>query len=448
MRDMGWSQRARRVIAVVLVVVFGISFLAAGLGIWLHRNTLNEDVWRDRVASLGDEPEVQAALSAYTTEQITTTLDAEGFLRERLPEPAGLLAVPLSSAIDGFVAERVDRFYASDRFEDLWEQAAIRAQREVVLLLRNERRTVESDPEKVSIDLIPLIEAALREVVSSVPELIGIDVELPERPEGELPAETRQRLADTLGIQLDDDFGRVVIYDKGRLASAQQIVALFDQVVVGSIVLAIFTGGGALLVSPRRRRTGLQLLGAVAVACLLVRRAAFILQDQVLELFEVDVNRAAGEVVLSTIIDPLTTAAGSTLWAVGFLALVLALTGPYGWAVELRGQARGAAGSLGGAASDAAQSPQLATFVQRHADRLRIAGYAGAAAVLLFGDLGFLGVLLLAVALVGWQVAVSRLAGPSHEGAAEGEGAGAVAQPDAPAELANEQAGPPPTSVS
>ena len=38
--------------APVLVVLFSISLLAAGLGVWLDRSTMNDDVWAERVVPL------------------------------------------------------------------------------------------------------------------------------------------------------------------------------------------------------------------------------------------------------------------------------------------------------------------------------------------------------------------------------------------------------------
>ena len=51
-RRRGIGVRLRRLAAPVLVVLFSISLLAAGLGVWLDRSTMNDDVWAERVVPL------------------------------------------------------------------------------------------------------------------------------------------------------------------------------------------------------------------------------------------------------------------------------------------------------------------------------------------------------------------------------------------------------------
>src|SRR5688572_23748715 len=53
-----------------LVVLTALAFLATALGFWLNRNTLETDVWVDRVGPLASEPEVQSALTDFTTAQV------------------------------------------------------------------------------------------------------------------------------------------------------------------------------------------------------------------------------------------------------------------------------------------------------------------------------------------------------------------------------------------
>lgn len=409
-----FSTHVRRTVAVLLVVLFAVSFFAAGVGAWLHRSTLNEDVWQERVVPLGREPAVQQVLATWTTDQLMVTVDPEALFEQVLPERGRFLAVPLSSAVREFVSDKVDEFFASERFEELWTVAATRAHEEAVAVLRDERPNLVAGDETVTINLIPVIDEVLAGLLDAAPGLIGSDATLPEVSVNDLPDEGRQRIATALGVELDDDFGTVTVYDGGKLSSAQQVVRLFDRLVIFTAVLTVVLFGAAMWVSPRRRRTLLQLLGAAALACILVRRLSFMLQEEVTTLIQVDENRDAATVVLSALVDPLTNAAATALWVIAAIALVTVITAPYPWVVRLRRTVASGTRSLTGAVSAVegrARDLSTAQWVAGHADPLRIAGYVAGAVVLWLADLTWLTVLLITVLVVGWQVLVTQFVG-------------------------------------
>lgn len=405
-----WSRRFRSLAAGVLIVVFALSLVEAGLGLWVKRNTLNRDVWSERVVPLGTKPEVQQALAAYTTQQLMETVDPDALFAEALPERAQILAIPLSAAVREFVAEKVDEFFASEQFERLWVAAATKAHDAAISTLKGERPAVVADDEKIQINLIPLIDAVLAEIADEVPDLIGRDVRLPRVTVDDVPDVARARLAEALGVELDDDFGTVTIYDGGTLSAAQLAVRWIERLPILGAILATLAAAGALWVSPRRRRTAFQLIGAAALGAVAIRRMSSLLQDQVEGLVVDEINRAAAQVVVATFVDPLTAAAATLLWVLALLALVLAITGPYGWARSLRTTAGTGAVAARGAATELATAPTTAAWAAAHRDHLRIAGWVAAALVLWFASLSWLLLLALVAGVVAWQVAVDRIA--------------------------------------
>ncbi|MCZ7528570.1 MAG: hypothetical protein M5U14_20655 [Acidimicrobiia bacterium] len=402
-------RRVRRATAVVLVVLFGVLFLVSGVGIWLRRSTLNDDVWADRVVPLGREPAVQEALARWTVDQLMVTVDPENLFEEVLPERGRILAGPLSSAVRGFVADRVDGFFASERFEELWAGAATRAHDAAVAVLRDERPNVAVEDEQVTINLIPVIDAVLTDILDAAPGLVGSDVDLPEVSVEDVPEAARERLGEALGVDLGDGFGTVTVYDGGRLSTAQDLVRLFDRLVVLTALLTVAVGAGALWVSPRRRRTLFQLLGAAALVCVVIRRVSFTLQDEVVDLVRKDENREAASVVVAAFVDPLTGAAATVLWIIAGVAAVAAVTGPYDWAVRVRGTvAQGARSAAGVVRAEAAELDTVRWIVD-HRDVLRITGYVLGALVLWFADLTWLTILVVGVLVAAWQVGLDRL---------------------------------------
>jgi hypothetical protein len=423
--------RLRGVVAGFLVAVYALTFVASGVGIWLHRNTLNADVWERRVVPMGKDPALQQALSAWATDQIMETVNTRELFQEALPEKAQVLAVPLSSAVRDFVKDRVDRFFASERFERLWSAAAIQAHEQAIRTLRDQRSAVTADSDKVTINLIPLLDAVLNEILGAAPGLVGSDRTIPTVSVEDLPDSARSRLADALGVSLSDDFGTITVYDGGKLSEAQSVVRLFDRLVVGTTLLTMVLLAAALGVSVRRRRTFLQLLGVTAVGCVVVRRLAFLMQSEVLDIIRDNTNRAAVRVVLLGLVAPLTNTAAVVLWFLAATALVVVVTGPYPWAVSLRKRAVELVAVVVAGAGRAGDEHTRA-WVTAHLDALRLAGYGVGVVALWFADLSWLSLMAIAGAVVGWQVLLTRFRAVEPEGPPEPEGPG-TGTPDSPA---------------
>jgi hypothetical protein len=408
-RPSRWTNRLRRLTAGAMVFLFALSFLDAGVGIWLRRTTLNNDVWEERVVPIGEDPAVQQALATYTTDQLMTTIDPQTYIEDALPERASILAVPLASAVRTYVGDKVDAFFASDRFEQLWRAAAIKSHAEAVALLRGEKTNITATDDSIQINLIPIIDEVLATITKEAPGLVGSDATLPDVTVEDVPDAARERLSKALGVDLDDDFGTLTIYDGGTLKSAQDAVALLDRLVILSLVLTVLFPALALWISPNKRRTLLQLLAAAGIMCIVLRRVLFLLQDQVLDRVKPE-NQDAADVVLSNLIDPLTSAAATVLWVVGLAGLAVLLSGPYPWAVSLRARVAGTATTLAGAAGDKARDPGTSDWIVLHADALRIGGYVGGVLLLWFVNLSWFTFLLIAALVAGWQIAINRIA--------------------------------------
>lgn len=429
------SQRAsrhyvRKVTAVFLVVVFALTFVASGVGIWLHRNTLNDDVWNERVVPLGQDPEVQKALAAWTTAELMKVVDPEALFKEALPQRAQILAVPLTSAVEGFVSDKVLAFYQSDAFVKIWTIAATRAHDAAIRTLRGDAPAVTADGDKVTINFIPLINAVLAQILNEAPGLVGSDVKLPKITVDDVPAAAREKLGEALGVDLGKDFGTFTVYDGGKLSTAQQAVRIFDAAVPITTVLAILSFGLALVASTRRRRTLLQLLGVAAVGAILVRRICFVLQDQVDGLVKVEVNRPAANVIVRTFVNPLTDGAATALWIIGIVAAIAILTGPYRWVVSLRSRIASLFRSAGTAVSGRANDDDTLLWVARNVDALRIGGFVAGALAVWFFELTWLNLFLILVVVAAWEVAVAQLAGRAP--ALDGESPEPPDAPDGP----------------
>jgi len=128
----------------------------------------------------------------------------------------------------------------------------------------------------------------------------------------------------------------------------------------------------------------------------------------------------------------------ATAWmlAIALLAtLVLALTGPYGWARRTRargvtvGRAGwGAVGRFGVDAAPDSVEGEVTTWVRAHRSTLQVAGAVVAGLVLLLADLTWVGLLVLLVLLLVFELVVLRWGTGG-----DGDDSGPPATPDVPA---------------
>lgn len=406
-RHRGWW---RGPVAVLLVFLSCVSFLAAVPGVWARRNFLDTNRFVERVAPLVNDPAVQDALTTRLTAEIMVLIDPKTLFEEVLPERGQILAAPLSSAVAGFVRDRVSTFVQSDQFAVLWEQIVRVAHQTATRVLKGESQVVTAANGQVTLNLIPVIDAVLKAITSTSPEILGRQVQIPDVSVSDIPQSAIDRLDSALGVNLGSDFGQLTVYDDGKLETAQTGIRLFDRGVVLLLLASILFAGLALWVSKRRRRTLLQLSVGVIVGMVLVRRIAFRFDDDLIALPPTEQGRAAAAVVVNAFLDPLMTFAAWAIAVAGIVAVVAAVTGPYAWAVSLRRGVVGTWNRVVSTTGEQARDEATVTWVNAHRDVLLGAGGVAGLLLLWAVDLSWLGLLLVLAIVVAFEVAVYRIA--------------------------------------
>lgn len=402
--------RARSAGAAALVALAFVAFLAAMPGLWANRNLLDTERFVSRVAPLVDEPDVQGVLTNRLTEQVMLLVDPRALFEQVLPERGQVLAVPLTNAVEGFVRDRVASFVASDAFERIWVGAASLAHLAAINVLEGDSEAVVASDGRVTLNLVPAVDAVLARITSASPEILGREVDLPEVSVDDVPEAAIQRIEAAFDVELDDDFGQFTVYDEGTLSSAQRGLDVFSRVVVLVLPLAVLAAGLALWVSTRRRRTLLELAAAAALAAVLVRRLIFGLEDEVVALARPGEGQRAVAVTLDSFLTPLTTFAAWTVAVAAVVAAAALVTGPYAWAVASRARvaslARTVAASGEGRADRATQA-----WLHERRELLTVLA-AGVGVVALWGlDLSWFWSLVV-IAVVGAIIAVVLRVGP------------------------------------
>jgi hypothetical protein len=397
------------------------------VGIWARRTVFNDQVFLDRATSIGADPAVQTAVSAYLTEQLMTVVDPQALFQEVLPERGKILAPVMSNAVRGFVGDKVDEFIRSDTFAKLWAEVVARAHTAMVRLLRGESQLISTQGDAIVINLIPVIDAALARIGEISPELFGKKIDIPTLTANDLPDAARQKVSAALGKELSPTFGVIQIQGGGdELQAAQDAVRVFDTLLYALVFLTIVLVPLTIWLSHRRRRTILQLTMAAFIAVVIIRRMALGLQGNVITQVQ-PANQGAADAIGQILINPLLNFTVYVLWALVAIAALAWITGPYRGAVWLRQAISGlfasATAMAGSAASQPSASPAV-VWARDHAGILQAAGVAVAALILLVTDLSWLGTLLLALVLGAYLLVLARL--PKAEPTDDGPGSGPI----------------------
>ena len=406
----------RRVVATLLVLCFAILLPLASTLAWAHRTVFNADRYVATVAPLGSDPVVTTAVARQLTDQVYAAIDPQPAIAAALPPQAAFLAGPISGQVKTFLGEALQKTVTSPEFASLWIDANRFAQAQLVAVLRDESTTITTQGDTVVLNLVPLLNKALQEVQPQVSAIVGKDVALPSISGNELPAVACEKVSTALGRPLPQTCGQVPLFPAAKLDAVQQSVTRFDGLTALGLVLLPVLFIGALLVSPRRRRTLLELTLGSALTLVLTRRLIFILVDQLTSAARPE-NRDAAHAIISTVLDRLVLITVWLLVGALLLAAVATLTGPYRWARASRHRVRAGAvvvgtttARLGRGIASSGRDDATRRWVTAHRGVLQAGLAAVAVVLLLFLNLSPLLLLVVAGLLIACELAVVRLA--------------------------------------
>ncbi len=430
--------RTRGVVAVALVVITSILVTVSVTAVWARRNALNTDRYVETIGPVAQDVRVQRALGRYITDQAMSAIDPEELFKEALPERGQILAAPLTSALRGFVNDRVNAFLATDEFSRLWVRINEVAHERVVDVLNGDLPpSLQVQGNDVVVNVIPVIDEVLARIGEASPEIFGRTVNLPTVTVDEIPEDAIKKVESALGRDLPDNFGQFTVFDASKLQQVQDTVALFNKLVVVAVILAVVLFALTLWVSPRRRRTLLQLMVGIALGIVIIRRLGLRLEDDVVELVKPE-NRDAVQVIVGAFVSSLLDATAWILGIAAVVAVVALLTGPYGWARALRrGTVSGAQAAAGAARSAINRQPDdpVVAWVGAHREILQAGGIVVGILALLLLDLSWIGLFVLVALVIAYELVVQRLADigaggvPPEEGPAVPSGGGPAVEP-------------------
>lgn len=298
-RGGGVPSRVRSAAAVGLGALCCLCLLASIVGVWARQTLLDTDAWVEQVAPLAEDEAVLEPLARLLTDQILTVAELERRLTDLFPDELDAVARPLVEGARTYVRGLVDEVLHSERFRTAWVDLNRVSHRELVGLLDNTGRVLESgQPGVVSVNLLPVVNWVLQQLAEGAYAMVTRSIPLPDVDMSELPEVTRERLSEWLGRPIPEDFGRIVVYRGDQLTVVQDAVLLFRKVVAGLVVATVVHAVGAVFLA-RRRAVAVLLLGVGVAASVVVGRIGVsALQARMLDLLaSADAREAAGAIL-------------------------------------------------------------------------------------------------------------------------------------------------------
>ncbi|MCX2946888.1 hypothetical protein [Lentzea sp. NEAU-D7] len=401
----------RRTGAAVLTAVTAFALVMSVVGIWSARTALDTDRWVATVAPLPKDPEVAAAVADFATVKLFEAVDVEQRLRAVLPEQAAFVAGPLANQLHAPVRATAAKVLGSDQFQRVWTELNRRAHVRALAIVEGDSDVVAVQSDRVEVDLLPLVNEVLRTLSAQLPTLFGKQLSLPDLSSGEIPADLRVRVQDSLGVTLPENFAQFTVYDSGQLWAAQQAVVTAKRGLVLFVLGTLVLLGVALLVSPGRRRTLLQLGLWLVVAAVAITVALRAVRQQILQNVPEGLYRDGAADVVTAVFSQLRTRGWQMIWTGALLALLMYLLGPGRGPTWLRARTVAAWRAIRRAAvtGGRALAEHGPSWTARHLDAVRVGGVAVAVLLALLIS-SWTALLAIVVLLVVYELLVTALA--------------------------------------
>jgi hypothetical protein len=419
------ASRSRRVLAGIALVLACLTILATTVAIWTHQVALNTNRFTSLVGNVVTDPAITDPISRRISIQVVDALGVQSRLEARLPDAVK----PLSGALTAAVTERIDQrlrvAFQDSRLQNALVGTISFTHAQIVRLLRGESDVVGIVDGYLTLDVFPVVGTALTELQSM--GLIPPEVQLPDLTAADAPQVLSQRLESSLGVTLPPDFGTIRLMPAERLSAARTVVRVFDLVVILLVILSVLLVALALWLAADRRRMVIYLGIGTIVAFLLARLAIGAAENVIVGgIVDGDVQGALRTMVDATLQD---LRGITVIILIATIVLVIAayLWGRPRWFVattayvsDTAGRAGSAAGAgVAGAAGSAPDRVTIEKTVRENRSLVERYGVAVIVFILVWIAVGLEIALLGAALVIGFELVLRALGGPSDDEADE-----------------------------
>jgi hypothetical protein len=233
------GSKARAIGARVLTVVAILFALIGMLAYFVANTALDEAGFKTVSQNMIESDAIRTQVANTAVDTLYSNVDVEAAIADRLPEAqkglAPILAGLSRSGADRAAATALER----PRVQKAWVETTTATQRQLVRLLDDKSKFIETDGGKVVLDLRPIIIDIGDQVV-----VVG-----------------------KLAEKLPDSAGRIAIVDESQLETAQTLTRVLRSVANWMWLLALLVAALAVWLAKGRRRIELR---ALAIGVLLV----------------------------------------------------------------------------------------------------------------------------------------------------------------------------------
>lgn len=240
-----WRGPVARILTVVGVLLVVISIVAN----FVDRQALGKSDFKDAAQQLANDPAIQQQVAVALTDQLLSRVDVRARLEQGLPENQKALAGPIAGAMRPLSERLVRELLQRPRFQQVFVAALVAGQHQVVQVLDNKTRFVQTQGENVTVNLRPL--------------LVELSQELPLVPD--------------LSTKLPQDAATIVLFKSSQLKTAQTLTRGLRLVAAWIWVIALACWIAAVyLARDRRKEIRAIAIGFVVIGLviLLLRRFA------------------------------------------------------------------------------------------------------------------------------------------------------------------------------
>lgn len=379
--------RGRRIGGRTLLVFGAILLPLTMTSVWVRNIVLDTDRYVDTVSPLGSDPAIRAAAVTRVTDTLMNAVDVQASLEEVLPDSIDGLAATLEASVRTLVARTTENVLASEKFDQIWDEANRIAHEQVKKLL-TETDVRELPGGRVVIDLAGLaaeVQVALIDRGLTFFEKVPITA---------------------IATQLE-------IFNAQTLRDVQVGVRLVRAAIWVLLVLMIASFVGAVLLARDRRRAIGHVGIAIAISMAVFATALNLGRAISLDALSGSVDSDAASAATFDTLTRYLRDAIRTFFVLGLVMLVVTwLAGPGRAGQKVRSWLGARSGSLAGA-----EPGPVAQWIGAHAGALRLAVLAVVGVLAVSVDHPRPRTVLVAVILVAVGFLAISLASPRAESA-------------------------------
>jgi hypothetical protein len=401
------APRIRAGVALFLVVASVLAVLVSTLALWSHGIIFDSETYVKVVAPVADDPDVRAALSTYIAGKAVQAADLDARIADALPPGAKVVAPALTRSLQSYLGDEIDGFLGTALAQRLWVDSNRFAHEQLITALQGQTRSVAAGREDVRLDLLPLVAVAVQRLDARIPGLLGRDVTLPAIDPATAPDEVRTLLQDALGRRLPADFGTITLLRGSQGYEAKQALRLFNDLVILVVIVTIVLIAAAMLVAVRRRQTALWLGLGSLLALVAARIVEVRLEDAAVGAVKTQGGAAVARAIVGSAVGSLNTFLVWVAVAGAFVAVAAFLAGRPQW---LDAMGRGFSALFGVASDLSTPDTGAGRWMAAHLDLLRVAGVVVAVVALLFVTGSLTAVIVVALALAIYELALGAYA--------------------------------------